>query len=196
MKTAEPAALVSGHVPRFFVNQKLTAMVNRYEIRAANPYGQPGELLAFAQQKRMKLKEEVIFYRDDTKTEALFSFRSRQAMDLHAQTDVLDVHGNVVGWFEKDFKASLLRSTWHLHYADVEARGQERNNTVAIVRRFVNLPLRFHFDFRDVATGQTVMTVERRRSLRDRYEVSVPDPRLDVRLAAAMSVGLDAFQGR
>ncbi|MFH1834387.1 MAG: hypothetical protein ABH877_05125 [bacterium] len=193
---AELGPPISGHVPRFFVNQKLTAMVNRYEIRAPGPDGRPGELLALAQQKRLKIKEEVIFYRDDTKSEVLFSFKSRQAIDMHAQTDVFDAQGNVIGWFRKDFKKSLLRSTWHLHYGAVEVRGQERSNTTAIIRRLVDLPLRYHFDFNDVIADQTVLSVERQRSLRDRYEVNVADPRLDFRVAAAMTVALDAFQGR
>ena len=186
----------SGHIPRFFVNQKLTAMVNRYEIRAADASGQPGSLLAFAQQKRLKLKEEVIFSSDESRSDTLFTLKSRQRVDLAAQTDVFDPSGNVLGWFEKDFKASLLRSTWHLHYGDVNARGQERNAGVALVRRFVDVPLRFHFDFTDAASGQTVLSVDRQRSLRDRYDVTVPDPKLDFRLAAAMTVALDAFQGR
>jgi hypothetical protein len=42
------------HVPRFFIRQKITMMVNRYEIRGAGPDGGEGPLLAFAQQKRMK----------------------------------------------------------------------------------------------------------------------------------------------
>jgi hypothetical protein len=32
--------------------------------------------------------------------------------------------------------------------------------------------------------------------LRDRYTVTVPDPRLDFRLAASMAVGLDALLAR
>jgi len=43
-------------VPRFFVRQKITLMVNRYEILAANPDGSEGALIAFAQQKRMQFK--------------------------------------------------------------------------------------------------------------------------------------------
>lgn len=186
----------AGYVPRFFVKQKITAMVNRYEVLGANASGDPGALLAFAQQKRLKIKEEVNFFRDANKTEVLFSFKSRQRIDLHARSDVFDADGNTIGWFEKDFAKSLLRSTWHLHYADVEAMGQERSLATAVIRRFVDLPLLFHFDFTDVATGAVVLSVQRQRSLRDRYEVTVADPRLDFRVAAAMTVALDAFQGR
>ena len=53
----------------------------------------------------------------------------------------------------------------------------------------------FHFDFTDPA-GQVLMSSVRKRSLRDRYDVSVPGARLDGRVAAAMAVALDALQGR
>ncbi len=58
------------------------------------------------------------------------------------------------------------------------------------------VPFVFHFDFSDKATGQPVMAAERKRSIRDRYIVTVPDQRLDFRLAAAMTVALDALQSR
>jgi hypothetical protein len=40
------------------------------------------------------------------------------------------------------------------------------------------------------------MSSERQMSLRDRYVVTVPDERLDFRLAASMAVGLDALLAR
>jgi hypothetical protein len=58
------------------------------------------------------------------------------------------------------------------------------------------VPFIFHFDFVDKASGQVVMTSERKRSIRDRYVVTVPDPRLDFRLAASLAVALDALQSR
>ncbi len=67
---------------------------------------------------------------------------------------------------------------------------------VAILRRFVDFPFSFHFEFKDTATGALVMSSERQISLRDRYVITVPDERLDFRLAAAMAVGLDALLAR
>jgi hypothetical protein len=43
-------------IPLFFVRQRITLMVNRYEIHGATPDGQQGPLLAMAQQKRLKLR--------------------------------------------------------------------------------------------------------------------------------------------
>ncbi|MCU1618619.1 MAG: uncharacterized protein JWR66_4189 [Modestobacter sp.] len=192
-------------VPAFFIKQRITVMVNRYEILAANPDGSEGPLLAFAEQKRMKLKEEVTFFADEAKTRRVFSFKARQRLDVHAEHDVLDEQGVPLGMFSKDFGASLLRSTWHLSVPGLEAVGRERRLFIAILRRVWTLipylgdiwvPFVFHFDFVDTTTGQTVLVSERKKSIRDRYTVTVPDPRLDFRVAASMAVALDALQSR
>ena len=192
-------------VPTFFVKQRITLMVNRYEIRAANPDGTEGVLMAFAEQKRMKLKEEINFFTDESKTRRVFSFKARQRLDVHAEHDVFDEGGRPLGYFSKQFGASLLRSTWNLSAPGFNAVGTERSPFVAILRRIWGLlpyvgdiwvPFVFHFDFVDAATGQPVMTSERIWAVRDRYQVTVPDPRLDFRVAAAMAVALDALQSR
>ena len=193
------------HIPTFLVKQKITVMVNRYEIREAEADGTEGALLAFAQQNRLQFKEEVIFYADEAKREKVFSFKARHGLDVRAEHDVFDAEGNAIGWFKKEFAQSLLRSTWQLTYDGVTARGQERNQTVAILRRIwdflpvvgdIWIPFLFHFDFVDQATGQQVMSSERAVAVRDRYTIQVPDPRLDFRVAASMAVALDALQSR
>jgi len=184
------------HRPLFFVKQRITMMVNRYEIRGANPDGTEGPIIAMAQQKRMAMKEQVTFYEDEARTRPVFSFKARQIMDLAAAYDVFDAAGTPIGFFQKDFKNSLLRSSFHLGGPGLDAYGQERNITTAVLRRFIDLPFAFHFDFTDKATGGVVMSSERQFSLRDRYTVTVPDTRVDFRLAAAMAVGLDALMQR
>lgn len=196
--TPVPAAPADGihHVPRFFVKQRLNMMVNRYEVRAVAPDGTPGELIAVAQQKRLAMKEKVTFYADEARTRPVFSFAARQILDLSAVYDVFDAAGVPIGFFQKDFKASLLRSSFHFGGPGIDAYGQERNEAIAVIRRFVDLPFTFHFDFKDKASGQVVLSSERQFSLRDRYTVTVPDSRIDFRLAAAMAVGLDALLQR
>ena len=46
---------------RFTIKQKITMMVNRYEIRSVDADGGEGPLIAMAQQKRMAFKEQVTF---------------------------------------------------------------------------------------------------------------------------------------
>lgn len=192
------------HVAAFTVKQKITVMVNQYWITETLPDGSEGRLLAFAQQKRMSFKEKVFFYADEAKTQEIFSFKARQGLDVRAEHDVFDEAGDAIGWFKKDFGASLLRSTWHLRCGDLQATGQERNPTVAILRRVCDLipvlgevwiPFLFHFDFVD-PTGTVVMSSERKAQIRDVYRVTVPDERLDFRVAASMALALDALQSR
>ena len=190
-------------VPRFAVVQRITVMVNRYEVWEVGPDGSQLRMLALAQQKRLKLREEVVFTAEDGRP--VFSFRARQRLDVHAQHDVFDESGRVLGTFGKRFGASLLRSTWDLSVPGLTSVGRERRPFIAVLRRVWGLipylgdvwvPFVFHFDFVDTATGAPALVVERRKSIRDRYDVHVPDPRLDFRVAASMAVALDALQSR
>jgi hypothetical protein len=194
---------------RFTVKQHITMMVNRYEIRSVDANGGEGPVLAIAQQKRMAFKEQVTFYTDEARTQPVFGFKARQRMDMAATYDVTDASGASIGSFRKDFAKSLLRSTWQLNSADgLQAIGTERNHGIAILRRVwtiipvigdVPVPFVFHFDF-TAPDGSVVLTSERQRSMRDRYNVELPASangwRLDWRVGAAMAVALDALQSR
>jgi uncharacterized protein YxjI len=203
--TVPPQGQAQMYVPAFSMKQRITMMANKYELIATNPDGTDGPLLAFAQQKRMAFKEQVTFYADDSKSQVVFSFKARKRIDLGSGYDVFDANGQPIGWFKKEFGKSLLRSSWQLSADGLNADGTERNATVAIVRRVwdfvpfvgeIPLPFIFNFDFTDRATAQPVLSVERRMSVRDRYRITVQDPRLDFRVAAAMTVALDALQSR
>ncbi|MDE0268352.1 MAG: hypothetical protein OXI96_04860 [Acidimicrobiaceae bacterium] len=190
-------SLDGGHVPFFIVQQKATLIINRYHIFTADHNGQRGENIAFAEQKRTKLKEEVLFFTDESKNLPLFSFKRRKALHPDFTTDVFDLAGNQIAWFIKNWTDTT--STWYLHYTGVEATGRETSQVKALIRNaFYDLPLpsplTYDFDFIDNATDQPVMTVEHQKTLPDRYFVAVPDTRLDFRVAIAMVVALDAFE--
>jgi uncharacterized protein YxjI len=179
-------------------------MVNQYEVHTENQDGSEGELVAFAQQKRMAFKEQVTLYADDSKQYPLFGFKARKRIDLAATYDVTDPQGRPIGTFRKDFKASLLSSTWHLEQPGLGVTtGSERNKTVAILRRvwdFIpyvdSLPFAwpYHFDF--TADGHETFSVDKKFGLRDRYVIDIKDERLDRRLVIAQAVALDALQHR
>jgi uncharacterized protein YxjI len=182
---------------QLIVRQRVRLMVNQYEVHSVSPDGREAGVLAFAQQKRMAFKEQVTLYTDDTKQTPVLGFKARQVIDLGATYDVTDPSGAAIGLFKKNFKESLLRSTWHLvqpGYPDMV--GRESNLAVAILRRFVDslswLP--YHFDF--VVGERTVFSVVKKWGLRDRYVVTIHDPQLDRRLVIAMAVALDALQAR
>ncbi|HET7398742.1 MAG TPA: hypothetical protein VFJ94_09505 [Intrasporangium sp.] len=194
---------------RFIVRQKLTLMVNRYEVIETDEAGTEVGLLCFAEQKRMAFKEQVTFFSDAAKTEPVFGFKARSVIDLGATYDITDAAGRPIGWFKKDFAASLGRSTWHLGTPDgFTCVGQERNAKVAVLRRVwdflpvvgeLPVPWLFHFDFR-AGDGAVVLSSTKKVGLKDTYFVELPAQangwRLDWRVGAAMAVALDALQSR
>jgi uncharacterized protein YxjI len=193
---------------RLVVRQKHTVMVNRYAIHPVDDDGSEGAAIALAQQKRLALNEQVTFYADEKRTQPLFRFKARDTLDLGATYDVTDAEGRQLGWFKKEFRKSLTRSTWRLSVPalGLESVGTERSGAVALVRRLWNLlledvpgPWRFHFDFR-TPDGALVMSSDRRKALRDVYDIELPatpsGPRIDWRMGASMAVALDALQSR
>lgn len=183
------------YYPSFFIKQRITMMVNRYEILTANPDGSIGPLLALAEQKRLAFKEQVTFFADESKTRPVFSFKARQVMDLNAGYDIFDENGQPLAYFKKDFASSLLRSTYELHGPGYDGTGQEENQLVAILRRFTDFGWPVHFAFNDTA-GAPLLRIERQWALRDKYTVTVPDQRVDFRVAAALGVAMDALMAR
>ncbi|WP_372730101.1 hypothetical protein [Nocardioides sp.] len=184
------------YLPSFFVKQRFAMTTNRYELYAANPDGSMGQLMGLAEQKRLALKEQVTFYSDATKSRPVFGFKARKVMDLNSGYDITDEVGAPLGFFRKEFGASLMRSTYHLEGPGYAGVGQERSQAVALLRRFTELPfLPVHFDF-VAPDGSRLMSSERQMTLRDRYTVTVPDQRVDFRVAAAVAVGLDALMQR
>ncbi|MFD3678431.1 hypothetical protein [Streptomyces sp. NPDC058613] len=179
-------------------------MTNRYVVTVAEPDGSDGEVVAFAEQKPLALKEHVTFYTDESKEQVLFTFKARQVLDMGATYDVSDAAGAPIGLFRKVFGASLLRSTWVVEQPGApELTGRERNPYIAILRRaweflpFVDMvPFAwpYHFDF--TADGLPALSVDKKLGLRDRYVLDIRTPGIDHRLAVAQCVGLDALQSR
>ena len=66
---------------RFHIHQKITMMVNRYHV-FTDVDGEPGDLVAFVEQKRMKFKEEVTLFTDESKNAVLGGFKARKALDV------------------------------------------------------------------------------------------------------------------
>ena len=200
--------------PRFIVEQKITAFVNKYKVLSTNEAGEAGQLIALAQQKRLAFKEKVIFYSDEQKTATAFTFRAEKVMDVHGRYFVEDANGQVLGMFKKEFAKSLLNSTWKV----MDANGtevflvKESNQTIAVLRRFIGFVpfigdlldlalnfVKYHFSFIDVSTNQETGQYKKTKLFRDHYSLSMTDEsfaRVDWRVIAAMGVALDALQSR
>lgn len=198
--------------PRLYVDQKITLLVNRYLIYTTDTQGGKGAQIGFVEQERFKFKEKVNFYTDSTKQQLEFTFRAEKVMDIHGKYLVEDAQGTLLGYFEKAFGKSLLRSTWYVCTASGERvfTVTESSAILAAVRRFIGfLPIigdfaelisllfRYHFMF--LQNDQQVGKYSKVTLFRDQYELSMTDDtydKLDSRVLTAMSVALDALQSR
>jgi uncharacterized protein YxjI len=195
----------------FILRQRFAPVVNRYEFSLPGLDGQPGEHVAFVEQKRFTFKEDIRFYTDESKQHELMRLKARQRFDPRARYDVTAADGSKIGEIQKVFGASLLRSTYALFDAQGNelATASERSLLVALVRRAVGfvpdiaafadwLPIPYHFDFK---RGDTLLGTHTRQAwkFRDTYTIDMsgdPQRTVDRRLILAIAVGMDALQAR
>ena len=173
------------------LRQRFTAIQNRYDLIGFHNGAETR--LGYAEQKRFSLKEKVTFFADDAKTQIVFTMGARNVLELAATYDICDATGASLATLKKNFKSSLLRSTYELTTADGrQLICQERKMWRAILRRLTDdIPLPMQFDV--LQDGNVLVTVDRAFKLRDVYKVSVQDDALDWRVAAAVAVASDAF---
>lgn len=188
------------------LEQKANFGARVYRVFADDGSGSAkGEQIGFARQKLRALREHFTLYGDDTRTTVLAEAKTRKIFEIGATYVVTDPAGIEIGRFRKLGKASLLRSSYVLSTAALpEVTITERNQVVAILRRFIGfvpylgevpIPWQFHFDGR-TPDGRLVLSVNRKRKLLDRYQLTSYDPALDGRLLAIFGVFSDALQRR
>ncbi len=195
--------------PTLYVEQKITPFVNKYKV--SNVKGdEKGQVVAFAQQKRLAFKEKVTFYSDDRKDQAIFTLRAEKVFDVHGKYLIEDMDGQLIGALQKEFKKSLVNSTWNILDTEMNTvyTVNESNQTLAVLRRYLGflsdiaelvlIFFKYHFTFKDtsgIEHGRYTKTT----LLRDHYRLDADETlssTVDWRVLAAMAVALDALQSR
>ena len=197
---------------RFVLRQKFRFVVNEYVFSLPGPDGDsPGQPFAFVRQKPYKFKEDIRFYADESRSVELMRIKARQRFDPAAKYDVVAADGTHIGYIQKVFGKSLLRSTYKLFGADGNelASVTEKSLAVALFRRLVGflpyignyadwLPIPYHFVF--LRDGVEIGTHRRQLwKLMDAYTIDMsgdPGRTIDRRLLLAIAVGMDALQAR
>lgn len=195
--------------PNLKVQQKITVFTNIYEIFDASDSVESEKLIAYAEQAKMKIKEKISFYSDASKSNLLFTLRAEKVIDVHGSYFVEDSDGILIGSIRKDFKQSLLKSSWIIsNAAGVEVlKFAEDNQVIAILRRVADLiPVGdlikffpYHFAVTDGVSGSQVGRYEKVSVIRDRYVLHLDESAsstVDHRLLIGMSIALDALQSR
>jgi len=180
------------------LTQKLTLMKNVWHLSRIDDQVTP---LGTIEQARMKLKEQVKCTLPDGNG-VWFAIKARSAIELATTYDITDSTGAPLGTMTKDFATSLGRSTYHVETPSGKWTVTETSQVQAIIRRlvglFLDVPwlLRVQFSILN-ATGQQIGHVNRANmKIKDTYEIQVDDDLLDMRVAAAMGVAVDAFMNR
>jgi uncharacterized protein YxjI len=193
---------------RFLVDQVIRPIANLYRVTplaaGETPAGPP---IAYVRQKKLKIREEIRFFADETETQELFAVKARSWLDTgSARYDVTAADGTAIGILHHTLK-SIFRTTW-LILDPMEhevAVAHERSPAGAILRRAIDfvpdvgglIPIPYNFD---IVSGDAVIgRMDRKFKLRDQYVLDLSgdtERRLDRRLAIALAIGLDTLQNR
>ena len=174
----------------------------KYRISADDGAGRPGALIGYAE-KKLKVDDELVIYRDEQRTEELARIRESSKSWLAALTgyEAFDREGSLLGSFGVVVTTSIDRSTWEFDQPGLgRLVGIERDPRAARVRRLLALGgaigeiagalVRVHFDFgRD---GETSFSIEKPKVFDDWYRLVVHDDALDPRLLFALAVTMEA----
>ena len=176
------------------LRQRFTPLQNRYDLVGFHEGTE--QTLGYAEQKRMALKEKITFFADDAKSQVAFRVGARSIVELGATYDIEAADGTLLASMKKSFTSSLLRSTYEVTTADGrQLTCQERTVWKALFRRIVDIPL-FAIQFDIIDRGHVLATIDRQMKLRDVYRVQVNDDAFDWRVAASITVAIDAFMNR
>lgn len=193
---------------QFYVEQSFSPLVNKYRVSELAADDSAGRQLAFVQQKRLAIREQVDIYADESQNEHLLRLKAKRVFEARGRSEVQLPDGTVIGQLQKVFSKSLLRSSWELldSHGNQVATAQESSLPIALFRRFysfvpvigsIPIPIPFNFDI--AIDGRTVGTYRRIWGIRDKYVMDLtgdPQRRLDRRVAMAFAIALDALQDR
>jgi hypothetical protein len=193
---------------RFLVDQLIRPIANLYRVTplavGETPAGPP---IAYVRQKKLAIREDIRFYRDENETQEIFRISARQWIDTgSSRYDVVAGDHERIGVLHHLLK-SLIRTTWSVQDGNEQeiAIAQERSQVAAIVRRLIDfvpdvggfIPIPYNFDI--LIDGNVVGKMDRKFKLRDQYVLDLSgdtEKRIDRRLAIALAIGLDTLQNR
>ncbi|HVL82231.1 MAG TPA: hypothetical protein VM840_11650 [Actinomycetota bacterium] len=183
--------------PRYLLRKKFLKLLGG-EFRISDPSGQ----IAFFARQKVKLKEDIRLYTDDSMSTEVLTIHARKAIDFSAAYDVLDpAAGETVGALRRKGLRSMLRDEWVILDAAENEIGavQEESMFSAILRRTV-LGALLPQTFLVTVGGQQVARFHQRfNPFVKQIDLDfTPDTGslLDRRLGIAAAVLLSAIEGR
>lgn len=189
----------------YHVRKTSLGLKRKYRISADDGHGKPGAELGYAE-KELKASDEIVIYRDDSRTEVLAEVKESSTGFLASLTgyEVFDASRNRLGAFGVLVKKSMERTTWEFEQPDLgRFTGTERSLKTARLRRMIsfgggtageiiNAVTKYHFDF--LRDGEPMFSIEKPKVLDDWYRLTVHDDAVDRMLLFALAVTMEARQ--
>ena len=183
--------------PQYLIRRKIIRILGG----AFHVYGPDGSLLFYSDMKRMKLREDIRIYTDESMTQEVLSIKARTILDISTTYDVVDsATQQKVGAIKRQGLKSILRDEWKLMNPMDQEIGiiREDSTLMALLRRFLSnlIPQRFHCE----VNGNTVATFQQNfNPFVLKITVDFSGDRagmLDRRLGLAAGILLSAIEGR
>ncbi len=179
---------------RFTVKERRLTFGRQYRVFDAQ-----GGLLAYVKQKMFKLKEDIVFFADESKQQEVLRLQATKILDFSANLQVTDPQDGPLGFVRHKGWRSLFRDKWHATdlQGNVLAELSEDSWLGALFRRFG--PFGFfwlhRYELRRLEDhGQSIATIkERFQIFGDTYDVTIHGE-VDPRMVIALAVCVDAFE--
>jgi uncharacterized protein YxjI len=192
----------------FELHQKITFLANEYQVLEDTPDGQQA-LIGYAKQKRLTLREQFTLFKDEAQTEVVATSAARSVLDLGAIYDIAGADGKPLAAVKKDFRKSLLNSTWTIYDPTVTNpifSLREKSQFMAIFRRLweflpyiseAPFPIKYHFVvLKDDQVAGEYIKITRFRDHYALYLDEQSENAVDKRAWMITAVLLDAMQSR
>jgi len=100
------------------------------------------QLICFAKAKAFKLREEITFYKDETKTTPLFTAKARNIIDFSPTFDMFDPSGVLFGSLKREgMMSTFAQDHWFILDKDGQQIGDiiEDSLMLGVIRRHIEL---------------------------------------------------------
>jgi len=147
-----------------------------------------GRVVAYSEQKRFKLKEDIVLFTDESCTVPLVQIKARSILDLGTTYDIIDAQTGIsLGSAKRNFMKSILKDSWTIKDASGNPYAQLIEDSRAILRRFLKfIPAKYHFEI----PGQPEILIQQRLAIMtQRTDVMIPTGHpIDRRIVAAVAL--------
>jgi hypothetical protein len=192
---------------RFLVDQVARPKASLYR---ATPVGEDdapvAPPVAYVQQRRFTIKDDVRFFADEDETVEVFRIRARARLDVgSSRYDVLAGEKRI-GYLSNNLRESVTRTTWRVGGSGEQevAVALERSHVGGLARRLKDfvpfselVPVPYSFDL--VVGGRTVGGFDRKSGVPGQFVLDLSGDRrrrIDRRVALALAIALDTLQAR